>query len=472
MMLLVLPALAGPIPLTYEDALRRAAERNPSVVQAEADVRAAEASRLAAGAPFGPTLDASGSFWGSIAESAVFGTQEASSESTGWFSSVGVSETLPTGTSLSADLESSLTRFQSFDLEGFDISGADDTYESTLSLSVGQALLQGVRLRYNLQGVRQAETALDAATLVKEARRQQAMADVASAYWALYYQRQLVVIAEQGLTLAKEQARVVAALVADGRLAAVEKTRIDAVVAESERGVLSARSAAAAAEDGLATLLGEAPGEGISLSSTPGAPPPVDLDEAAVAESVLAGNPELRALSLQADEAALALKDAQHARLPELGVSAGVELSAREESLSEAMKELSSGDLRGWNVGASLSVPLLNRADRGAAGAAEAEVARKASEEEALRQTLVVQARAQARAIEDARQQVELARLQQRLAEETFSAEQARFREGRTLQKDLIAASRDLDAAKIEVERALTDYQVAVVELQRLRGGL
>lgn len=470
MILLSLAAAAAP--LSYTDALRIAAEKNPSVVQAEASVRAAEAGILSASAPFGPTLSASGSTWGSTSESAVFGTQEAFARSTGWFSEARLAETLPTGTTLSAALENSSTRYEEFDLEGFDIGATDATFQSKLSLSVSQSLLQGVWLRYNLQGVRQATTARDTASITAESRRQQAIADTASAYWNLYYQRQLVTIAEQGLRLSQEQARVVGALVTDGRLAAVERTRIDALVAESERGLLSARSAAASAEDRLLTLLGDRPGSALELTTTPSAPPGVDLDEAAVIEAVFAGNLDLRALDLQAEEAALRLRDARHARLPELGVNAGIDLSGYEPSLSASLQEMTSADLRGWNVGASLSLPLLDRADRGSAAAAEADLVRITSEKESLSLTLELQARAQVRSIEDAQQRVSLAKLQLRLAEETFAAEQARFREGRTLQKDLIAASRDLDAARIEVERSLTDYQVAVVELERLKGGL
>lgn len=470
--MILLFAAATAAPLSYADALRRAADRSPSVIQAEASLRAADAGVLAATAPFGPTLSASGSTWGSVAESAIFGTQEAFSRSSGWFHDARLSETFATGTTLSAGLENSTTRYEDFDLEGFDLGATDATFQSKLSLSVGQALLQGVWLRYNLQGVRQATVTRDAAALSALGRRQQAIADTATAYWNLYYQRELLDIAEQSLELSREQARVVGVLVGDGRLAAVERTRIDAVVAESERALLGARSAAAGAEDQLLALFGDAPGGAVELTTEPTSPPSVELDEETVVEAVLAGNLDLRTLELQADEAAEKLRDARHARLPELGVTAGVDFSGYEPSFSEALKEMSSGDLRGWSVGASLSAPLLNRADRGASAAAEADLVRATSERHALALTVNLQARAQVRVIEDAQRRVELARLQLKLAEETLEAEMARFREGRTLQRDLISATRDREAARAEVGRALTDYQVAIIELQRLKGAL
>lgn len=67
---------------------------------------------------------------------------------------------------------------------------------------------------------------------------------------------------------------------------------------------------------------------------------------------------------------------------------------------------------------------------------------------------------------------MDLAQLNVRLGEETLAVERARFAEGKTLQTTVIQAVKDLDEARVGAEKSLIDYQLAVVELERLKGGL
>ena len=469
---LVSTAMAGTVTLSYEDALRLAGERNVTVLGAGQDVLVAEATLLAAKAPFEPLLSSSGgyAFNRDKGYSNQFGS-EFESESSGWSWAAGVSQGMATGTSASVDL--SLDEGKgSYNLLAFDTSfDQDPTFNSRLALTVSQSLLQGNRLAYNLQGVRAATRGQTVAEAVALSTRQRALADAASAYWLLHYAREMVAIAQATVEVQHEQQRVTQALVDGGKLAAVERTRIDAATARAERTLLDARDTAAQAEDTLLTVVGEAPGSTVALSSSLPTPPTLSLDAAQVVEAVLAGNPDLAVLRVSADGALLSVGDARHAVLPDLSVSATAGITGYGNDLGAALDTLGDG-YRELQIGAALTVPLLNRADRANLDSAKADAEKARLSLVGQELLLAQQTRSQVRTLQAARQSVDLAQLNVRLAQETLAVERARFAEGKTLQTTVIQAVKDLDEARVAAEKSLIDYQLAVVELERLKGGL
>ena len=80
--------------------------------------------------------------------------------------------------------------------------------------------------------------------------------------------------------------------------------------------------------------------------------------------------------------------------------------------------------------------------------------------------------RTQSRAVEAASVQVSLARANLDLAEQTLSADRALTEAGRVIQKDLLESIRGLDDARTQLEQAKGDYQLALIELERLKGTL
>ena len=51
-------------------------------------------------------------------------------------------------------------------------------------------------------------------------------------------------------------------------------------------------------------------------------------------------------------------------------------------------------------------------------------------------------------------------------------AERALLEAGRTLQKDVLEAIRAVDTARADLQKAGADYQLAIIELERLKGSL
>ena len=463
---------ADTLSLSYEQALEQALAVNPALAGARLEVDAADGALIAAKGIFDPVLTASSTSNQFTSESTrEFGEVVTEFKSLNW--QVGMSQYLPTGTNLGVDWTTTSTRFK-YELRdtGLVVEREEPLYESRMVATFTQSLLEGHRLASNLEAVRQASRAKDVAEANRKATQQQSLADTASAYWSTRTQARLYAIAERAVETAKEEQRVVYAKVEQGTLAPVERARVDALVVQAERDQLTARDAAENAEDALLLLIAEAPGTPLELTTEPADPVAMSLDLAAIEQAALANNAELMAARMSEDAAGMAHKDAKHRRLPQLDLNASYGLIGYEPSTGGAAEELFSGDLPEWSVGGTFTMPLLGRADRGQFLQAAARAAKARSERINLERSIRSQVRTQARAVEGAVVQVNLARANLDLAVMTLDADRALTEAGRVIQKDLLESIRTVDDARAQLEQAKGDYQLAIIELERLKGTL
>lgn len=458
--------------LSYEEALRDALAHNPSLVGAGYDVDAAEGALMSARGVFDPAFSASTTQNQFTSESVrEFGEVLSEFESRAW--GVGLNQLLPTGTTLGVDWSTTATRFK-YELRdtGYVVDQQDPLFESRMVATLSQNLLEGHRLASNLEGVRAAARGQDIALANQRMVRQQTLADTASAYWNTRTQRKLAEIAAAAVETALEEQRVVHAKVDQGTLAPVERARVDTAVIQARRESLLAQDTARNTEDSLLLLIGESSGAVLTLTSSPTEPTALSIDAAAVEQAALDGNAELKVKRIQEHSAEMARLDARHKLLPELNVNASYGMIGYEPSASRATDELMSGDLPEWTLGAQFSMPLLGRADRGQALQRAAEASKVRAEKLQLERQIRTQVRAQIRTIEAAAMQVSLTAANLDLATQTLTAERALVEAGRVIQKDLLESIAAVDDARIQVEQSKGDYQMALIELDRLKGTL
>lgn len=462
-------AHADPVTLSYSDALSRALEGNPTLKAAGADLQAADGALLAAHGVFDPSLTGGFGLTSSTTEgTAEFGAYSAQTRvlydnaTLSWFA--------PTGTTMALSWDNTSADF-TYDVSDFGQT-ANGQVSTRLHASVSQALLQGWRTSYNLSGVRSAQQSRDLAEASLAATRQETLSAVATAYWTLWSASANVTVAEQTLQVTTEEQRIVAAKVAAGALASVEQTRVDAMVVQAKSALIGANAARDDAADALLTLLGLDPGTAVTLATDPADPSPLALDRATLVQAAMDHNPGLVALNLGEQQAADDLSVARHARLPEVNAVAGYGLSGYEGDFGSAMGELLSADLPEWSIGAIVSVPLGNRADKGSALAASATADAARISREAYERELKASVLAQARAVDTAAANVELASANLKLAEQTLAAERALQEVGRALQKDVLEAIKDVDSARVDLQAARASYALSIVALEALKGTL
>jgi outer membrane protein TolC len=465
-------AADGAVELSYRAALERALAQNPTFKGGLLDVDAADGALLAAKGLYDPTLSGNTDVSNNTSESTrEFGEVISTNKAFTW--GFGVRQFAPTGTTLSLDYSSTQSRFRYEMREsGFVIEQNDPIFQTRLVASITQNLLEGHRIASNLEGVRQAAASLDIATAQQNATRQQTLADVATAYWDLRYLQRLAVIATHALETANEEQRIVHLQVDQGTLAPVSRYQVDAAVVQAESVLIQADNDAQSAGDRLLLLVGEAPGRSVVLTTEAAEPVAIDLDTAAVVAAALTNNAELKAVRVQAHASEMARRHARHQMLPQLDANLSYGFNGYEPSSGAATKEMFDGELRDWTLGGTLSFPLLNRADRGAYRSRAANAAKGRVDRVALERAIEQQVRAQARTVIAAHAQVRLARANTALEEKTLEAQRALRAAGRAIQKDVLEAISKLNDAKAATERALADYQLALIELERLKGSL
>lgn len=476
MMLLICAAFARP--LSYEDALRAAEDANPQVSSARYDLQAAEARAWAARGIWDPAFSMSVGRSFNISEGSFSGfATHNETTSVSW--SAGLAQTLPTGTSWSLDLSNGAsTSFYDIDQLGVtDALFAQGT--GSLSLGVSQQLLEGHRMAYNLEVVRRAETARSYAEAQLRMQRQSILLDVSRAYFELVYADAALDVAARAVEVVTEERRIVQAQVVAGNLAPVEATRVEAAVAQARLALIEAENGRAEANDALAVLIG-ALGEDFEPISPTGEGLSHSVDPDRAVQAAVEGNPSLELSRLRVEDAELTHVASQHALLPSLSLDARVGYSGfaqledgtQGDARSLAWDKLQSGDLPDRYVGATFSVPLGMRSERGQVRADAAAIGGVQADLEQQELVVSQQVRGLVRTLSTAAQRIDLAELNLQLARETLAAEKARQEAGRAVQKDVLEAQRAVSDAELGLLRARTDYAKALAELQALQGKL
>lgn len=473
-------------PITYAEALTASVAHNLGVATAAASRDQAEGSLLSANGIYDPlyTVEAATS---RSQSQGFFQGFPFSSENRSWSLDNSLSSTLGTGTTLAANLGVAHNFSETItNLFGVQDTRLQDTYNSNANLSVTQQLLRGVRFRYNVQNVTQARTGLELAELELEKQRQEALYTAAEAYWSWAYQHELHQIALGSVEVAQEALRVGQLQVTSGQLAPVEATRLEAALVQASQNALDAGNRAEQAANVVLLAMGQDPGAEVQPSTPPGdVPELLDLEAQRAVEVALEQNLDLAVSSRNLEQAELNVANARHGLLPELSVtgSAGVASQRCPPDVADSDCPASSalGSFGGlladdnqpfMSLSGRFSVPLGNRAARGERDRTESLLWQREQELAALRRQISAQVEEQVRALQSARQRMDLADANRRLAEETLAAEEALASAGRTLQKDVLEARTEVDRTRAEAAKARTDYRLAQALLLKLQGQL
>ncbi|MBM74271.1 MAG: hypothetical protein CMK59_02620 [Proteobacteria bacterium] len=457
--------------LSYEQACQMALERNPQLKTAQIDIESAQSALLSAKGIFDPRITAEFGRSLSTNQQLFAGVGAFNTETLGPSGSVGMQAYLPYGTSLSWTYQVSRTSSR-FKLEDLDTEQEFNPFDTSLRLNINQPILEGALTNYNLRQVREAEQSVDLAQLRLIEQHQNLLSDIGKAYWNLLHQGLLLSLAEESLSIATEEVRHISAQVKEGNLASVEVDRVESARLAAESGLIDAQNTHQTATESLLIQLGLPLIQDLVLTSRPQDINHRQWDEQKEIELVLQNNPSIQIAKARKEQAEIRIKDARHAKLPELGLSASYTLSGWEEDYSEAMSELLSRELPGSYVGLSLSSPIGNWADKGQYEQRIADLKKAHLEVESLEQSLIQQTRQQVRILRSSEIKIRLAQNNVSVAEKTLAADRKLRDAGRKIEKDVLDSIKNLDEAKVALVRAQADHSQALLELARIQGAL
>lgn len=494
-------------PVTYAEALRGATANNGLLVAATHGRAQAEAAVRGAQGVFDPLYTLS-AFTTRERDSGIDDGFPFETSSRNWLLSTGLTGVTSTGTSY--DLALSLARDRTdidttglvedpactsadpqecFVLRQLTITG--DNYYSDASINITQQLLRGVRYRYNLQNVTIARAELTSAELLVEKQRQDTLYAASEAYWNWVYQHQLYLNAVQSVGVAEEALRVGRAQVDRGQIAPVEVTRLEAALVQAQQTEIDTHNLDRLAANTVMLLMGQPPDSEVMPASTPGDVPALELDPTKVLEVAKAQNLDLAIARQELETARIQLANAKHGVLPSLAATVGAGVGNQRcapgtEGAGELCVVGNAVDaIRGLalssgpgaaqpylTIGGVFTAPIGNRAARGDRDMAEALVMQRQREVEDLERQVAASVDEASRTLQSARQRMDLADANLRLAEQTLAAEEALAAVGRSIQKTVLEARAAVELAKADAAKSRTDYRLAQAKLLALQGQL
>lgn len=433
---------------TIEEARQRALRLNIALRSQAQTERGAAADLDAERGAFDPVLSASVDR--SWSRSQTHGSPATRSDQSTVSAGIGIAQSLPTGTRYEVAADHARSRTTTPAAAG------NPSHVADVSVSITQPLLEGAGRVAANSGVASAEAAAEAARRTTERRGEITVAEVDAAYWTLAEAEEAERIARESLERAETLLERNLALLREGLIADVELLTAQNGVATRRESLISAiLSRARAAEDLLFLVDGEeAPSRRLmprtsTLPSTAAPPPDVaGLEDGAVRSrsDLAAARADLRAAGIRRDAA-------DNATLPDLDLTASAGTGGRAGRFGTAWDGTSDNDEPTWSLGASLTFPLGNRADRARAEGAAATLERQRLAVAALENDV-------RRSVRNAHREVllGLARLEaageaRRLAMARLGAEEKRLEFGlgdtlRVLEAEQDAAAADLAEAR------------------------
>jgi len=519
------------VPLSMNDAIKRALENNNDIEVARDDVRFAETQLRALEGIFDPVFAVTPTYDKRISpQQSSLGGGSVTSTSTYSANPSVVKQFGRGGGNYFLTFDNSKTNTSnSFSL-------LNPFYSSNLSLTFTQPLLRDRSIDNNRRQIRIQRKRLDQSDADFRQRTIDVITRVQQAYWELVFalrdqQNQLA-----NLNLSRESLRNVEAQIAAGAKAPLERAEVQTELANRETSLFSAIQAVAIAENNLKLLIFKEPNNPEwSAQLTPTETPkfdttPLDLTDAL--KAARDNRPELRRLRLQGDindiditffknqtkprvdlvgTVALTglagttvsnavtpppgtlvplisgdpllnpsaflfeqIRNLQTAQGLPVAVSPLVEPaqgntinSTLVGGYGQTLRNLVSGDTRNIRVGVSIQFPFKNKTAEANLAGARIQKEQLQASMRSQEQIIEVDVRNSAQAVESARQRVLSAREARVNAEAQLEGEQRLYQVGRSTTFLLFQRENALANARASELRAETDYNKALADLQR-----
>ena len=518
------------LPLSLNDAIKRALENNNDIEVARDDVRFAETQLRALEGIFDPVFAITPTYDKRISpqQSSLGGGQGGTTSTTTYTFSPSIQKQFGTGGG---------SYFLSFANQHTNTSNTfsllNPFYSSNLSLQFTQPLLRDRAIDNNRRLIRIQRKRVDQSDADFRQRTIDVITRVQQAYWELVFalrdqQNQL-----SNLNLSRESLRNIEAQIAAGARAPLERAEVLTEVSNRETALLSAIQSVAIAENNLKNLIfKETTSPDWNAQLTPTDQPKFDTNPVNLQDALKAARdnrPELRRLRLQNDINAIDLQYFKNQTRPRIDLTgtlaltglAGSDVSgglppgtqvplifgnpqtnsaaflldqiraiqlaqglpvatsplieAETSSLNtrliggygQNIRNLFSGETRNITVGVAIQIPFKNKTAEANLAGARIQRDQLAASTRSQEQLIEVDVRNSAQAVESARQRVLSAREARVNAELQLEGEQRLYQVGRSTTFLLFQRENALANARASELRAETDYNKALADLQR-----
>jgi outer membrane protein TolC len=399
--------------------------------------------------------------------------------------SIGVNELLPTGGELGLSFNNRKSDTPSV------FNDFNPVFRSSLTLSLVQPLLRGLRIDATRQNIRISKNNVE----ISDTQFRQVVINVVANVKTLYYdlifaidnlaaQRNSLALAEKLLEENRIKVRV-------GTLAPLDVVAAESEVATRQEGVIVAQANLEDAEDAIKQVIfPSSDPEMWRLAIVPtdratAEPRAIDVD--AAIQNALATRTDVQVTRRNLENNQISLDFARNQMLPAVDLEAsygavgvggtglirdgfgGPVVETIPGGYSDALNQAFGRDFPTWSVGLRVSYPILNRRARG--NAAVARLAKERAELGLRRLELQVarEVRSAARRVMTDFQRVDTTRAARVLQARRLDAEEKRFAAGMSTNFLVTQAQRDLAFAEVSELQAIADYRKSLIEFDRVQ---
>ncbi len=348
-------------------------------------------------------------------------------------------------------------------------------FENSIQLTFTHPLLKNFGISVNKAPIRQAEIREQ----IAEQNVVQAILDTVFAvhrgYWDLVFRIQDLAAKRESQQLAEDFLAENTVRVELGTLAPIELVQAETQVKTRQGDVILAEAALRDADDQLKAVLNipESMGSwGVRLQPTD-SPSIAPVSMVAVEEQVdiaLQQRPDYLSSQLDIQVRESLRDEARNQSLPRLDVIGTGRLNAHDENIGDAFSNIPDGDGYQWAVGLQMEITLGSRAKHVLIDKRNLELRQARIGQRQLVLAIVQQIRQAVRSIQTNIQRVEVTRSATMLARTQLEAEQEKFRLGLSTSFNVLEFQEDLTSALSNETRALSDYNVALAQLDQLTG--
>ncbi|MGA2322883.1 MAG: TolC family protein [Sedimentisphaerales bacterium] len=349
-------------------------------------------------------------------------------------------------------------------------------YTPTTTFSISQPLLRGAGKRVNTYSIRVLEyqrQITDAMTKLEVIR---VLANADRGYWRLYAARKELEVRQQEYESAQAQLAQTRRMVALGEKAAVEETRSEAGVAERLDGIITAKKAMGDRQRELKQIMNEA-GLGIdspALVVPMTEPDPVryEIDKERLTKSAVENRMEMLEVELQLAQDSSTVDYYKNQMLPLVAMDYTYNMNGIGAARSDAYDMMFDRTSESYTVGMNLIMPLGNEAAKSRLLEAQYRKRQRLFTKENRRIQIETEVLGAIEQLEANWQSILAGRQNSILAGRLYEAEKRQFVVGLRTATDVLDAQAKFANAQSTEIRALTEYQIAQVDLAYATGTL
>lgn len=459
------PEIAPDRPLTLEDAIALAVQKNFALQLQAVTVEQQKETLNIARADFDPTL--TGAFTRSFRESPITTTrlEGTTNDDTGFLARV--EERLP-WTNGVLRIETNLNRAATNNPNQL----LNPTFGNNVSANLSQPLLRNAGATVARASVARSKIGVGIAYINYKSQVLTLIAQTENLYYNLVAARETLRIRQSSLALAQRLFDENSARRTTGVMTDLDVLSAEVGVANARRSVIQAEQGVRDAEDALLNLINAPspdtrPGPVQFADYTDGAPNFAQSYRLArdFYPATLSAAETLRQLEVD-------LAVARRNRLPNVNLNAGLGYTARptDESYAEVVSNLPREHGQNWSLGLTYSTPWGRRADKARYRQAQLSVDAQKLRIDQLEAELMVNVRTAIRSVETNLAAVEIASQATRLSERQYEQQKARFDAGLSTSRAVLQAQDDLENTRFQELSAKLTLRRAATELRRLEG--